>query len=160
MIIKCRFGVLQILDKAANFGLDKKIKNSMENQSKQVVTEFLTAVKLLDLEKIGLLLDPEVKWSQPGNNEISGLKNSQQEVFEMVGKMFTITGSTLKLNAFNSISVNDNRVACQLHWTGEKFSGEKLDVYNIDVYTIEQDKISRVEIFSADVIQEDNFWKN
>lgn len=132
----------------------------MKNQPKQVVTEFLTAVQLLDLEKIGSLLNPEVKWYQPGDNEISGVKNSQQEVFEMVGKMFTITGSTLKLNAFNSISVNDNRVACQLHWTGEKFSGEKLDVYNIDVYTVERDKISHVEIFSADPVQEDDFWKN
>ncbi|MBT2622274.1 nuclear transport factor 2 family protein [Chryseobacterium sp. ISL-6] len=131
----------------------------MENQQKQLVTEFLTAVKLLDLEKIGSLLDPEVKWSQPGNNDVSGLKNSQQEVFEMVGKMFAITGNTLKLNAFNSISINDNRVACQLHWTAEKVSGEKLDVYNTDIYTVEHDKISRVDIFSADMTQEDNFWK-
>ncbi|WP_261512550.1 nuclear transport factor 2 family protein [Chryseobacterium paludis] len=132
----------------------------MENQQKQLVTEFLTAVKLLDLEKIGSLLDPEVKWSQPGNNDVSGLKNSQQEVFEMVGKMFAITGNTLKLNAFNSISINDNRVACQLHWTAEKVSGEKLDVYNTDIYTVEHDKISRVDIFSADMTQEDNFWKS
>ncbi|MBK1897042.1 nuclear transport factor 2 family protein [Chryseobacterium paridis] len=132
----------------------------MENQAKQIVTEFLTAVKMIDLEKIGSLLDPEVQWSQPGDNVISGLKNSQQEVFEMVGKMFTMTGNTLKLNSFDSISVNNNRIACQLHWTGEKTSGEKLDVYNTDIYTVVQDKISKVEIFSADQIQEDNFWKD
>ncbi|ASK29666.1 hypothetical protein CEY12_05910 [Chryseobacterium sp. T16E-39] len=132
----------------------------MENQPKQVVTEFLTAVKLIDLEKISSLLDPEVQWNQPGNNEISGQKNSQQEVFEMVGKMFAITGNTLQLKAFDSISVNNNRIACQLHWVGEKVSGETLDVYNTDIYTIEQNKISKVEIFSADLIQEDQFWKS
>ncbi|WP_426330055.1 nuclear transport factor 2 family protein [Pedobacter sp. R-06] len=132
----------------------------MENQPKQVVTEFLTSVKVLDLEKIGQLLSSGVNWSQPGSNEISGLKSSQQEVFGMVGKMFEISGNTLQLDAFNSISINGNRVACLLHWTAEKTSGEKLDVYNIDIYTVEYGKICNVEIFSADQAREDDFWTN
>jgi hypothetical protein len=132
----------------------------MENQPKQVVTEFLSSVSSLDLEKIGSLLDPGVQWSQCGNNEISGIKKSQQEVFEMVGRMFEISGNTLKLNDFDSVNVNGNQVACRLHWTAEKNSGEKLDVYNIDIYTVEHNKITGVEIFSADQLREDNFWVN
>ena len=132
----------------------------MENQSKQTVIEFLTSVKVVDLEKKGQLLSSEVNWSQPGNNEISGLKRSQQEVFGMVGKMFEISGNTLQLDAYQSISLNGNRVACLLHWMAEKPSGEKLDVYNIDIYTVEHGKICDVEIFSADQAQEDDFWTN
>ena len=132
----------------------------MENQSKQTVIEFLTSVKAVDLEKIGQLLSPEVNWSQPGSNEISGLKHSQQEVFGMVGKMFEISGSTLQMVDYQSISLNGNRVACLLHWMAEKPSGEKLDVYNIDIYTVEHGKICNVEIFSADQMQEDGFWTN
>ncbi|MBT2563817.1 nuclear transport factor 2 family protein [Pedobacter sp. ISL-68] len=132
----------------------------MENQSKETVIEFLTSVKAVDLEKIGQLLSSDVNWSQPGSNEISGLKRSQQEVFGMVGKMFEISGNTLQLDAYQSISLNGNRVACLLHWMAEKPSGEKLDVYNIDIYTVEHGKICNVEIFSADQVQEDDFWTN
>jgi ketosteroid isomerase-like protein len=131
----------------------------MENLEKQIVLEFLTSVKSLDLEKIGQLLALDVKWLQPGNNMISGLKCSQQEVFGMVGKMFEISDNTLQLNAFNSISIHGNQVACLLHWTAEKNSGEKLDVYNIDIYTIENSKICKVKIFSADQEHEDIFWQ-
>ena len=105
-------------------------------------------------------MSPEVNWTQPGSNEISGLKRSQQEVFEMVGKMFEISGNTLQLYDYQSISLNGNRVACLLHWMAEKPSGEKLDVYNIDIYTVEHGKICNVEIFSADQVQEDGFWTN
>ncbi|WP_400263031.1 hypothetical protein ACFX5U_08160 [Sphingobacterium sp. SG20118] len=91
----------------------------MGNQEKQIVVEFWTSVKSLDLEKIGQLLTLDVNWSQPGVNMISGLKCSQQEVFGMVGKMFEISDNTLQLNAFNSISIHGNQVACLLHWTAE-----------------------------------------
>ncbi|MCE7065276.1 nuclear transport factor 2 family protein [Dyadobacter sp. CY326] len=125
-----------------------------------VVNEFLNAVKTVDLAKVADLLDAHVRWSQPGNNEISGEKNSKEKVFEMVGKMFEVSGNTLQLMGFKTISVNDDRVAAVLDWTALKPSGAILNVTNIDVYTIASDKISKVEVFSTDQQQEDDFWKS
>jgi uncharacterized protein len=132
----------------------------METKPAQVVSQFLNAVKVLDLAQVGSLLDVNVKWAQPGANEISGFKSSQGEVFAMVDKMFKLSGNSLKLAGFDAVSVNGNRVACQLHWTAEKPSGEILDISNIDIYTVSDGKLTEVEVFSADQEQEDNFWKS
>jgi ketosteroid isomerase-like protein len=132
----------------------------MSTDSAKVVNEFLNAVKVVDLAKVGDLLDAQVRWSQPGNNEISGEKDSKEKVFEMVGKMFEVSGNTLQLKNFSTISVNDDRVAAVLDWTAQKPSGAVLNVTNIDVYTIAYGKISKVEVFSTDPEQEDHFWKS
>ncbi len=52
----------------------------MTNKAKQVATEFLTAVQQINTEKLGALLHPDVIWSQPGNNSISGIKQSSRSV--------------------------------------------------------------------------------
>ena len=130
----------------------------MTNEAKQVATEFLNAVQQINTEKIGLLLHPDVIWSQPGNNSISGIKQSSAEVFQMVGNMFELSANTLKLAEIKSITVNSNKVACLLSWKAVKPSGEVLDVDNIDEYTVEDGKITHVEVFTADEAQEDKFW--
>jgi ketosteroid isomerase-like protein len=134
--------------------------NNMKNETKRVVTEFLNAVQVGDLEQLGTLLHPNMEWVQPGNNRVSGLKRSSAEVFQMVGKMFELSANTLKLTDIKTISVNGNRVACLLHWNASQPAGGILDVDNIDVYTVDNGKIIKAEIFTADEAKEDQFWGN
>ncbi|WP_089783644.1 nuclear transport factor 2 family protein [Chitinophaga sp. YR573] len=132
----------------------------MKNEATHVVNEFLSAVKRVDTEKLGELLHPDVEWKQPGNNSISGIKRSRNEVFQMVGKMFELSANTVKLTDIKSISANGNKVACLLHWNATHPAGAILDVDNIDVYTVEDGKIVRAEIFTVDEAGEDQFWGN
>jgi ketosteroid isomerase-like protein len=130
----------------------QKIKN-MEN----IVRAFLAAVQQVDLEKIGAILHPEVKWHAPGNNRFSGLKNSVGEVFQMVGGMFEATQNTFALAEIKSVAVNGNKVACVLRFKAVR-NGVTLDTDNIDVYTVEDGKIVAVEAFATDAAGEDAFW--
>lgn len=130
----------------------------MENQAKQVVTQFLTAVQKGDNQTLAALLDTAIEWDQPGNNRFSGIKTNVTEVFQMVGGMFEVTGNTLALAEIKSITTNGNSVACLIRWTGEKAGGQQLDVENIDVYTVTGGRIVKARIYSADIEQEDNFW--
>jgi ketosteroid isomerase-like protein len=130
----------------------------MENEAKRVVNEFLAAVQQGDNAKLAELLSPEIKWSQPGDNAVSGIKHSNMEVFQMVGKMFEISGNTLRLTEIRLISVNSNKVACVLRWNANKATGEILEIDNIDVYTVENGQIIRAEIYSADLEKENTFW--
>ena len=130
----------------------------MENNAKQVVFNFLNAVKNMDLDTVGMLLHPDVNWSQPGANQLSGRKTSSAEVFEMVGKMFELSGNTLKLRSFSPISVNGDRVACSLNWNATNAAGKELNVNNIDVYSVNNGHIVNVEVFTDDEELEDNFW--
>jgi len=132
--------------------------NNMKNEAKQVVTDFLNAVQVADIEKLNTLLHPDVQWSQPGNSRISGIKHSSNEVFQMVGKMFELSANTLKLTDIKSICVSGNKVACLLHWNAAQPAGGILDVDNIDVYTVENGKIIKVEVFTADEAKEEMFW--
>ena len=132
----------------------------MRTEPISVVNEFLNAVKSLDLAKIADLLDEKVQWTQPGDNQISGPKDSKEMVFSMVGKMFELSHNTIQLTGFDTVCVNDERIAAVLSWSATKPSGDRLTVINIDVYTVAWGKIVRVEVFSADQAQEDQFWKS
>lgn len=129
----------------------------MENNTKQVVVNFLNAVQAVDLGQLETLLHPEIQWKQPGNNQLSGVKNNRDEVFQMVGKMFELSNNTIKLNEYNSISVNGDKVACVLHWQAQN-SLKLLNVINIDLYTVKNGQIHQAEIFTEDEEQEDDFW--
>jgi len=130
----------------------------MKNEAKAVVTEFLTAIQNGNNEKLGALLSAEIKWNQPGDNQVSGIKTSAGEVFQMVGKMFELTNNSLRLATIKSVTVNGNEVACLLNWTASKENGEQLDIDNVDVYKIEGGQIVNAKIFTADIDAENSFW--
>lgn len=130
----------------------------MKDQSKQVVASFLNAVQTGDNAKLAELLSPEVTWEQPGNNQVSGIKKSNMEVFQMVGKMFEISGNTLRLTEIKSITVHNDEIAALLRWEASKISGEKLAVDNIDVYRVQDGQIIGAKIFTSDIEAENEFW--
>lgn len=130
----------------------------MENQAKQVVIQFLTAVQHGDHQTLAALLDPAIEWEQPGSNRFSGFKRDMTEVFQMVGGMFEHTGNTLKLAQIKEIAVSGNSVACLIHWTAAHPDGARLAVDNIDVYTVTGGRIVKAKVYTADTEQEDSFW--
>jgi ketosteroid isomerase-like protein len=130
----------------------------MENQAKTIVTDFLTAIQTGNNERFASLINPDIKWEQPGQNTISGTKHSAAEVFGMVGKMFELSDNTLILKEIKSVTVNGNDVACVLRWQANKANGLKLDVENVDVYSVADGQIISAKIFTADQESEDLFW--
>ena len=131
----------------------------MENQAMNVVTEFLTAVQKGNTEKLGALLHPEVKWSQPGNNVVSGFKSNVGEVFQMVGEMFELSSNTLTLTEIKVLAENGDSIACLVHWKAKRSSGQVLDIDNIDVYKVKNGLINNVVVYSEDVDIENEFWR-
>lgn len=130
------------------------------NNALHVVRSFLTAVQQGDFNTVGSLLHPEVIWQQPGRNRFSGTQTSAAGVFQVVGGMFEATANTMKLTDIKEVAVNDNSVACLLHWSASQPSGKQLEVDNIDVYTVKEGKITEAVIYSADTEMEDGFWGN
>jgi ketosteroid isomerase-like protein len=131
----------------------------MENQAMNVVTEFLTAVQKGNTEKLGTLLHPEVKWSQPGDNVVSGFKSNAGEVFQMVGEMFELSSNTLALTEIKVLAENGDSIACLVHWKAKHPNGQALDIDNIDVYTVEDGLINNVVVYSEDIDVENEFWR-
>ncbi len=130
----------------------------MDKNAKAVVTEFLAAVQNGNNETLAALVSPEIKWEQPGNNQVSGLMTSAGEVFQMVGKMYELSDNSLRLAAIKSVTVNGSQVACLLQWTAAKANGSRLDVENVDVYQVANGQIVGAKIFTADLEAENKFW--
>jgi ketosteroid isomerase-like protein len=123
-----------------------------------VAIKFLSAVQQRDRETVISLFHPDVQWSQPGNNRLSGPKNSVTEVMQMGTDMATIAEQTLVLSHFDILAENDKSVVCLLHWVADTPAGKKLDVDNIDIYEVVDGQIVRSLVFTADQAQEDEFW--
>ncbi len=130
----------------------------MEKEAIKLIETFLSAVQKVDMEKLVTLMEPDMRWSQPGHNQVSGNKQSAGEVFQMVGKMFELSANTLTLAEVKVLAANSNQVACLLRWTAAHPSGKKLDIENIDVYTVANGKITEATVFTTDVEQENDFW--
>ena len=130
----------------------------MEQQTEQIVRNFLTAVQTGDHPTAIALVHPNVVWNQPGNNRFSGRKISRDEVVQMIGGMTAVSAKSLRLSQFDRMSVNGERAACVVHWQAVQEAGGRLDVDNIDVYTVKNGQIVEATIYSADIRQEDDFW--
>ena len=130
----------------------------MENKAINVVSEFLTAVQTGNMEKVASMVHPEIIWSQPGANAVSGIKTSAAEVFEMVSKMFHHSNNTLALTDVKVLAQNGESVACLVHWKATQSAGRSLDIDNIDVYSIKDGRIRETTVYSADIEQENEFW--
>ncbi len=132
----------------------------MQQQPKQIVHEFLTAVQQGKLDKALPLLHPQVMWDQPGRHQFAGKKHSRDELVQMIGGMFQYTANSLTLKSFDRLSVNNNQVTCVVHWQAIQEAGGRLSVDNIDAYTVVDGLITEVTIYSADLDQENAFWPN
>lgn len=130
-----------------------------KSQTAAVAIKFLSAIQQRDRETVTSMFHPDVRWSQPGNNRISGPKNSVTEVMQMGTDMAACAEQSLLLAHFDILAENGNSVVCLLHWIAETPSGKKLDVDNIDIYEVVDGKIVRGAVYSSDLAQEDAFFQ-
>jgi uncharacterized protein len=124
----------------------------------EVVKTFLTAYMQKDHKTFVDLLHPNVVWEQPGENSVSGVKQSKTELLQMGARMSELSAKTLTLNDVQYFSPNGNNVVCILHWTASQPTGSILDIRNVDVYTVENGKITRAKIYSEYIEKENAFW--
>ena len=155
---KTPFSVVCLIFLSFRSAPDKAPTLYNDSSALKITKEFLDAAQHLDHNKAEALLDPNVEWSQPGNNTVSGIKKNQDEFFKMIGDMIRLSDHTLKLTDIKVLAVNNNSVACLVHWNATQPPGGILNVNNIDVYTVENGKIKKVTVYSADIEQENKFW--
>ncbi|MEZ0607683.1 nuclear transport factor 2 family protein [Fibrella sp. WM1] len=113
-----------------------------------VVLNFLTAVQRGDRAQVAALLHPNVRWQQPGNNAISGLKTSREAVFAMSAHIHEHTARSYRITDISTLSTNGSSVAVRLHFSAAS-PVMVLDVDNIDVFTVQDGLITDVRVHST-----------
>ena len=109
-----------------------------------------------DMETLGSLYSPDVVQSQPGNNQTSGEHKGVDNVMALYGKLFELSGGTFSVD-LKSVKTQGDKVVSVHRATGKR-EGKALDVDETIEFTFSGDKISRLDLTSADQAAEDAFW--
>jgi len=109
-----------------------------------------------DMETLGSLYSPNVVQSQPGNNQTSGEHNGVDNVMALYGKLFELSDGTFSVD-LKSVKTQGDKVVSVHRATGKR-EGKTLDADETIDFTFSGDKISRLDLTSADQAAEDAFW--
>jgi ketosteroid isomerase-like protein len=109
-----------------------------------------------DMETLGSLYSPDVVQSQSGNNPTSGEHKGVDNVMALYGQLFELSGGTFSVD-LKSVKTQGDKVVSVHHATGKR-EGKTLDVDETIEFTFSGDKISRLDLTSADQAVEDAFW--
>jgi len=150
--------VVLVLSALSAVGQPNDSQEPVNSDASVLIKEFFDAYRAHNREKVSSMMHPDILWTQPGNNRLSGVKKSREEVKAMGKLMAELSAKTIELADIKVLNATGNSVACLLRWKAVQPTGNILDVENIDIYTIENGLIVNAKIYSADLVQEDKFW--
>lgn len=123
----------------------------------QVVGAYFKALAEGDIPGAFSHFDANVTWSQPGDNQFSGVKTGPEQIGASIGKMMEYSEGSLVVAPAGEMMVSDSLVAAPVRFTAKK--GDKsMDMSGIDLFEVEGDKITKVWLFSENQVAEDEFW--
>ena len=109
-----------------------------------------------DMETLGSLYTPDVVQRQAGNNQTSGEYKGVDNVLGLYGKLFELSGGTFAVE-LKSVKTEGDKVVTVHHAKGER-EGKTLDGDESIEFTFSGDKISLLDLTTADQAAEDAFW--
>jgi ketosteroid isomerase-like protein len=109
-----------------------------------------------DMETFRSIYTPDVVQSQPGKNQLSGEHTGVDNVLGLYGKLFELSGGTF-VATLKSVKTEGDKVVA-VHSAKAEHEGKTLDTDETIEFTFSGDKISRLDLTSADQDAEDAFW--
>jgi ketosteroid isomerase-like protein len=109
-----------------------------------------------DMETLGSLYSPDVVQRQPGNNQTSGEYKGVDNVLGLYGKLFELSAGTFSVD-LKSVKTQGDKVVSVHHAKGKR-EGKTLGADETIEFTFSGDKISMLDLTSADQAAEDAFW--
>ncbi len=109
-----------------------------------------------DMETMRSIYTADVVQSQPGDNQLSGEHAGVDNVIGLYGKLFELSGGTFVVT-LKSVTTEGDKVVAVHGAKGER-EGKTLDTEETIEFTFSGDKVSRLDVTSADQDAEDAFW--
>jgi ketosteroid isomerase-like protein len=125
--------------------------------SVQVVGAYFKSLAEGDIPGAFSHFDANVTWSQPGDNQFSGVKTGPEQIGARIGKMMEYSEGSLVIAPAGEMMVSDNLVAAPIRFSAKK--GDKsMDMSGVDLFEVKDGKITKVWLFSENQSNEDEFW--
>ncbi|MFW0716688.1 nuclear transport factor 2 family protein [Pedobacter sp. N23S346] len=126
-------------------------------EAKEVVASYFDALANGEVEKALSFFTPETKWSQPGNNKFSGLKNNLDEIFKMFEGIMTDTSGNMTVKPDGAMMESGELVAVPVWFTAKK-EMNSMALGGMDLFEVKAGKIVYVWTFSYNQQVDDEFW--
>jgi len=112
-----------------------------------------------DLDTLKSMMSPDVVHEVPGNNRFTGEHKGPDELMDLYGRLFDVSGGTYNADLLSIESRDDNTVVSTHRGTAQR-EGAGLDTTEVLTFTVQDGKITRiVSSFSPeDEAAEDAFW--
>lgn len=122
-----------------------------------IAHKYFDALAKGDVAAAMALLDPQVRWHQPGANKFSGVHTGPEAIATLIAGMMAMSEATFVLSPTGPAMGNGEFVAVPVHFRGSR-AGCVLDQEGVDLLRMQGDSIVEVFLFSSDGEQEDAFW--
>jgi uncharacterized protein len=109
-----------------------------------------------DTDAFRAIYTPDVVHSQPGSNQTSGDYKGIDDVLALYGKLAELSGGTIAVE-LKSVDTSGDKVIA-VHLTKAERGSKTLEADETIEFTFTGDKISRLDLTSADQAAEDTFW--
>jgi hypothetical protein len=124
---------------------------------KEVVVAYAEALGKGDIPAAFSYFSSEAKWSQPGANQFSGIKNGVDEIGKMLSGMMEASNGTFAIAPNGNLMVNGDFVVMPVRFSGT-IGDRSIDMTGVDLFEVKEGKITGVWLFSDDQKVEDEFW--
>jgi hypothetical protein len=109
-----------------------------------------------DLDTVMSIFDEDIVWHEPGRNPLAGDFKGHQQVQELFGKIFEMSGGTYS-NEIHDILANDEHGVVMVRARAKR-SGKSLDAMTCHVWHLSNGKASVFWDLTFDLYAADEFW--
>ena len=109
-----------------------------------------------DMDTIRELFDANIVWHGPGRNQLSGDYHGIDEVLQVFGKVFELTGGSFRLE-LHDVVANDDHAVGLVRATGDH-DGKHLDDNSLQLFHIRDGKVTESWLYPGDPYTSDEFW--
>src|SRR2546430_13890793 len=83
----------------------------MAHPNEELVRTGYTAFGSGDMDTLRRLFAPDIVWHSPGRNPVGGDYHGVDQVLQLFGRLFELTGGTLRLELHDVLANDDHAVA-------------------------------------------------
>ena len=128
----------------------------MTHPNEELVRKGYEAFGKGDMDTLNDLFADDIVWHAPGRNPLSGDYRGKQEVFDVFGKVFELSGGTFEIE-LHDVLANDEHVVGLLTTRGER-NGKKLENRGAQVFHVKDGKVTESWLHSQDQYAIDEFF--
>jgi hypothetical protein len=98
----------------------------------------------------------DIRWHFPGRGPLAGDYAGVDQVLELFGRIFELTGGTLRLDLHDVVANDEHAVA--LYTANGERAGRQLHDHTVGVFHAGDGKITQVWLHADDLYAADEFW--